>query len=210
MKTLWMLFYFMRRYPIYVFCFFMNELLLVLPSYVGNVLFLKYLMQALQDRENVSEMLLLLCETVLFLVAADVYTAWFSSRYKPCTEECIQKDFYDQIKNAAMRYGLEAYDDPAFYNDMTYINENICKDSPALLLYVSKMVAALINILLIVRLFYEMSFGVLLISFTAVGISFAFNMPIVRLQNNKKYIVNSIERKRRYFRDIFFYARDLS
>lgn len=204
MKTLWMLFYFIKRYPVYVLCVFMNEVLLALPGYVGNVLFLKYLMQMLLDGEPIFRMLFLLGGTALFLIASDVYTAWFSARYMPCAEERIQKDFYRHVRKAAAQYGLEAYDNPAFYNDMTYINDNIGKDSLGLLLLVSKMTAGLINVLLIVHLFYEMGFTVLLLSVGAVCISIFFDVPMTRLQNKKKYVVSSIERKRRYFRDCFF------
>lgn len=204
MKTIWMLLYFIRRYPVYVLCFFTNEILLSLPNYVGNVLFLKYLMKALLEGESASGMLFLLAGTALFLIAADIYAAWFSGKYMPCAEERIQKDFYHYIRNAAVGYGLEAYDDPAFYEDMTYINENICKDSLALLSFVSKMAAGLINILLIVHLFYEMGFTVLMFSVGAVALSIIFDLPIIGLQNRKKYTVSGIERKRIYFRDCFF------
>lgn len=204
MNVLWMLFYLLRRYPAYVLYFFMNEILLALPGYVGNVLFLKYLMQALVEGESVSRMLLLLLGTTLFLMASDAYTAWFAGRYKPCAEERIQKDFYGSVRNAAARYGLERYDNPVFYDDMTYINENIYRDSIALLSYVSKMTASLINILLIVHLFFEMGPVVLLLSIGAAGISLAFDIPLIKYQNKKKSGVNQIERKRRYFRDCFF------
>lgn len=188
----------------YVFLFFINEILLALPAYVGNVLFLKYLMQVLLEGEPISGMLFLLGGTALFLIASDVYTAWFSGRYMSCAEERIRKDFYENVRDAAARHGLEVYDNPVFYDDMTYINNNIVKDSLELLLFVSKMTAGLINILLIVHLFYEMGLMALLFSIGAVGISLAFDVPIIGLQNKKKYAVNSIERKRKYFRDCFF------
>lgn len=193
-----------RRYPTYVFCVFTNEVLLALPSYVGNVLFLKYLVQMLLDGEPLSGMLLLLGGTALFLVSSDCYTAWFSARYVACAEEHIRKDFYGHVRNAAARYGLEVYDNPDFYNDMTYINNHIAGDSLALLTLVSKMTAGLINVLLIVRLFYGMGGMVLLFSAAAVGISIAFDVPMVRTRNQRKYAVSGMERKRGYFRDCFF------
>lgn len=204
METVWMLGYFLRRYPAYVLSFFTNEILLALPGFVGNVLFLKYMMRAVLLGEPVSRMLVLLGGTALFLILSDVYTAWFSGRYMPCAQERIQKDFYREVRDGAARYGLEKYDDPAFYDDMTYINENLCKDSLALLSFVSKMTAGLINILLVVRLFYEMGATVLLFSMGAVALSLIFDVPIIRLQNERKYAGSAIERKRRYFRDCFF------
>ena len=204
METLWMLWYFLRRYPVYVLSFFANEILLALPGFVGNVLFLKYMMRALFQGEPVSRMLCLLGGTALFLILSDVYTAWFSGRYMPCAQERIQKDFYREVRDGAAQYGLEKYDNPAFYDDMTYINENLCKDSLSLLSFVSKMMAGLINILLVVRLFYEMGATVLLFSMGAVALSLIFDVPIIRLQNERKYVGSAIERKRRYFRDCFF------
>lgn len=204
MKKLWMLVYFIRHYPAYVFFYFMNETLLVLPSYVGNVLFLKYLMQALLHGDSVYRMLLLLGGTAFFLIASDVYCAWFSGSYMPCAEERIRKDFDVQMKEAVTRCGLEVYDNPSFYDDMTYINDNIGKDSFTVLLCVSKITAGIINISLIIHLFYEMGPSLLLFSIGAVVISFVFDIPIISLQNKKKYMVSGIERKRKYFRDCFF------
>ncbi len=204
MKVLWMLCYFMRQYPVYVVCVFVNELLMALPNYIGNVLFLKYLMQMILNRDSISRMLLLLGGTALFLIASDFYTAWFSAGYVSYAEERIRKDFYEHVKNAAAYCELTTYDDVEFHNEMTYINNNIANDAFSLLTTVSKMTAELINVLLIVHLFYKMGFAVLLFSIVAVSISIAFDVPMIRIQNKKKYAVSCIERKRGYFRDCFF------
>lgn len=204
MKTLRTLFYLTKRFPMYVIAYFVNEILLALPSYVGNVLLLKYLMLALIEGVPISEMLIIMLGTALFLIAADIYGAWFADKYKPCAEDRVQREFYYHIRNAAEKCELNVYDDPAFYDDMTYINENIVKDSLALLSYVCKITAGLINILLIINLFYEIGFGLLVISISAVILSLAFDVPMVQLQNKRKYAVNSIDRKRKYFSSCFF------
>ena len=204
MNALRMLFYLLKRFPGYVVGYFVNEILLALPNYVGNVLMLKYLMQALLEGKPISEMLAILGGAAAFLIAADIYVTWFTNQYKPCAEESIQREFYYHIRNAIERHELDVYDSPAFYDEMTYINENICRDSLALLSHVSKMGAGLINILLIIRLFYEIGFWVLGISVGGAIFSFLFKVPMVRFQNQRKYEVNSIERKRAYFRNSFF------
>lgn len=199
-----MLFCLIKRFPMYVIGYFVNEILLALPSYVGNVLFLKYLMQALLEREPVYKMLSILGVTAAFLIVADVYVTWFTNKYKPSAEERIQKEFYYHIRNAVEKYELDVYDNPVFYDEITYINGNICKDSLALLSYVSKMTAGFINIILIINLFYKIGFGVLGISIGAVILSFLFKVPVVRLQNQRKYEVISMERKHIYFQNCFF------
>lgn len=199
-----MLIYLIRRFPLYVIGYFVNEICFALPQYVGNVLFLKYLMRALLKKESISKMLLLLAGTAMFLIIADVYEAWFNGKYKFCEEERIHRAFYFQIRNAAQGQELDVYDNPGYYDDMTYVSENIVKDSLALLSYVSKMAAGVINIILIISLFYEIGFGVLLISAGAVILAVLFEIPVVRIQNQRKYAVNSIERKRDYFRKCFF------
>lgn len=199
-----MLFCLIKRFPMYVIGYFVNEILLALPSYVGNVLFLKYLMQALLEREPIYKMLSILGVTAAFLIVADVYVTWFTNKYKPSAEERIQKEFYYHIRNAVEKYELDVYDNPVFYDEITYINGNICKDSLALLSYVSKMIAGFINIILIINLFYKIGFGVLGISIGAVILSFLFKVPVVRLQNQRKYEVISMERKHIYFQNCFF------
>jgi len=204
MKVVKMVFYFIKNFPGYVLFYFLNDILLTLPNYVGNVLFLKYIVQALLNNEPISRMLIILFLTAMFLILSDLYISWFMNKYKPCAEEKIQKKFYYNVRNAAEKYEFEVYDNPKFYDDMTYVNANIVKDSLALFSYGSKIVAELINILLIINLFYSIGLGVLIISVIAVTISLLFEVPIVKIQNKRKYYVNSIERKRGYFRNSFF------
>lgn len=177
MRALWMVFYMIKRFPRYVIGYFANEILLALPSYVGNVLFLKYLMQALLERETIGKMLIILGTMAFFLIVADLYVAWFTNKYKPFAEEQIQREFYIHVRDAVEVCELEVYDNPVFYDEITYINDNICKDSLALLSYISKMTACFINIMLIIQLFYKIGFGVLFISIGAVVLSLLFNTP---------------------------------
>lgn len=204
MRALWMVFYMIKRFPRYVIGYFTNEILLALPSYVGNVLFLKYLMQALIEREPIEKMLAILGTMAVFLIVADLYVAWFTNKYKPFAEEQIRRDFYIHVRDAVEGCELEVYDNPVFYDEITYINDNICKDSLALLAYISRMTAGFINIMLIIQLFYKIGFGVLFISIGAVVLSLLFKAPVVHLQNQRRYEVSRIERKRAYFQNCFF------
>lgn len=203
MKAFRMLLYLTKRFPLYVICHFTDAVLAALPNFVGNVLLLKYLMRALLDKEPVSGMLAILAAVALFLIAADIYRAWFDNQYRPRAEERIRRAFYIDIRNAAAKCELSAYDDPAFYDDMTYIDRNILRDSLALLSHVSDMAAGLIDILLIINLFYETGLEMLILSGSAVMLTMAFDVPMVRLRNRRRYAVSGMERKRGYFRDCF-------
>ena len=53
----WMLVYLTKRFPKYVLGYFINEILTALPQYVANVLFLKYLMRAVLEKESLAKIL---------------------------------------------------------------------------------------------------------------------------------------------------------
>ena len=199
-----MLAFLFRRFPTYTLCYFLNEILLSLPQYVSNVLFLKYMVQAILDGEPISKMLVFLAGTGAFLIFADIYSAWFQGRYQPCAEETIQQTFFYYIKDAIGKQPLSAYDSSDFYDDIEYVSSHIVKDSLALLSYISGIIAALLNIILIVDLFYQIGMGVLLISGGAVVIVLLFETPAVKLQNSRKYEITHSIRKQDYFRNCFF------
>ncbi len=203
MKTLWILFYLIKRFPMYVIGYFTSEILTALPQYVGNVLFLKYLMRAIMDHEPLNKMLIILAGTAVFLIAADVYHSWFANKVKPCEEERIQNFFDGQMINAVQRQELFVEDMPEFHDDIVFVSENIVKDSLALLSYVGKMTASVVNIVLIINLFYEVGVGVLLIALGSVILSALFEVPVTRLKNNKKQEVKRLERKRAYYLNCF-------
>ena len=164
MKTLWMLIYLTKRFPRYVFGHFISEILTALPQYVANVLFLKYLMEAILEERSLNKMLAIFAGTALFLIVADVYNAWFLHKIKPYEENRIQREFYIEIKTTAEQQDLDVYDNPNFYDQMTYVSEHIFKDTLTLLSHVSKITASAINIALVINLFYEIGFGIFLIA----------------------------------------------
>jgi len=203
MKTLWMLIYLTKRFPRYVFGHFISEILTALPQYVANVLFLKYLMEAILEERSLNKMLAIFAGTALFLIVADVYNAWFSHKIKPYEENRIQREFYIEIKTTAEKQDLDVYDNPDFYDQMTYVSEHIFKDTLTLLSHVSKIAASALNIALVINLFYEIGFGIFLIALLSTILSATFEVPVVRLKNRRKYELNRMERKRAYFRDCF-------
>lgn len=207
---LWILAFLFRRFPTYTLCYFLNEILLSLPQYVSNVLFLKYMVQAILDRAPISKMLVFLAGTGVFLIFADIYSAWFQTRYQPCAEETIQRTFFYYIKDSIGKQPLSAYDSSDFYDDIEYVSSHIVKDSLALLSYISGIMAALLNIVLIINLFYQIGIGVLLISSGAVVVVLLFETPAVKLQNARKYEITHSIRKQDYFRNCFFERESFS
>lgn len=204
MKNLKMALYLLKKFPKYVIGYFLNEILLELPQYVANVLFLKYLIQALTEQKSIYYLLFIVMALAGFLIVSDLYSSYFMNILQPCEEERINKKFYYNIRNAAECYELHVYDDPVFYDDMTYVSNNIVKDALASLSYISKIIAGFINVSLILGLFYEIGAGVLVISIGSVILSFLFNLPVIKLNNQKRYEINSMERKKSYFFNSFF------
>ena len=172
MKNLKMALYLLKKFPKYVIGYFLNEILLELPQYVANVLFLKYLIQALTEQKSIYYLLFIVMALAGFLIVSDLYSSYFMNILQPCEEERINKKFYYNIRNAAECYELHVYDDPVFYDDMTYVSNNIVKDALASLSYISKIIAGFINVSLILGLFYEIGAGVLVISIGSVILSF--------------------------------------
>ena len=193
-----------KNFPCYVIGFMFNEILMALPAYVSNVLFLNIVINHLISNKPVHILFVYLVGLICFLVFADVYNGYFIHVWQPKADEKIKKMFYGDFRNIISSLDISVYDDPDYYDELTYVFKNIFNDSIAVLTYICNIIACVINIVLILNLFAGIGTGMLLISLASVILSALFNFLISKLKNEQKFEVNRINRKTHYFFNSFF------
>ena len=199
-----MFIYMLHHFPFFVFSEFLFTLLNALTAYIANVVFLQYIVSAMIEQRSVYEMLFVLALFAAYQIVVDIYSTAYINIWKPKMNERISKWFYYDIKNAIESQELYVYDDPAFYDDMTYVSSHILNDATVSVSHISRIISSLVNIALILNLFSQIGLVVLLIVCLSIILSMLFDIPIIRLNNKKKFDMNSINRKKTYFYNCFF------
>lgn len=203
-NNLWMFSVLIKHFPMYVIGFMFNKILIALPAYISNVLFLNVVINHLISHKPVYILLIYIVGLLAFLILVDIYNGCFVHIWQPRANEKIKKMFYDNFKNAVSRFEISVYDDPDYYDNITYISQNIFNDSIAALSYVCDIIAGIINIILILNLFATIGLCLLLISSGSVIFSLLLNIPIAKLKNSYRFKTNQINRKKQYFFNTFF------
>lgn len=194
----------LRHFPVYVLSELLFTLLIALTAYIANVLFLQYIVSAMIERRSIYEMLFVLALFAVYQILVDIYSAVYTNILKPKMNERINKWFYYDIKNAAESHELYVYDDPAYYDNMTYVSSHIFGDATASVSHISRIISNLVNIALILSMFSRIGVVVLLIVCLSIILSILLDIPIIRLNNKKKFDMNNINRKKTYFYNSFF------
>lgn len=194
----------LHHFPAFVLSELLFTLLNALTPYIANVVFLQYIVSAMIEQRSIYEMLFVLALFAVYQIVADIYSTVYVNMWKPKMNERINKWFYYEIKNAAESQELYVYDNPAFYDDMTYVSSHISGDATASVSHISRIISNLVNIALILSMFSRMGVVVLLIVCLSIILSILFDIPIIRLNNKKRFDMNSINRKKSYFYNCFF------
>lgn len=204
LKNFSMFLYMLRHFPTFVLGELLQALLSDLVTYISTVVFLKYIISAMVTKKAVNEMLIWLAVFALFQIGADLYRSFYGNIARPKLYEKIRRWFYYDLKNGIGNYELYVYDNPDFYDDMTYVSTHLVDDATASVSYISEIVSALVSIALILRLFSQIGIVVLFIVCLSILLSIVLDIPIIRLNNKKKYDINRITRKKSYFLNCFF------
>ena len=78
-----MLFRLFRNNPLYVTGYFLNQILISLPAYLVNVLFLKTAIESISAGGDIGFLLLSFAVLALFLILSDLYGSYFSQIARP-------------------------------------------------------------------------------------------------------------------------------
>ncbi len=196
--------YILKRFPGYVAGRMLYAASSHLPVYICNVIFLKFLISALLEKKTMGCMLGALLCLAVFLLATDLFSSYYSNILQPKQAEKIGQYFYQELKTIAGKQELYRYDDPSFFDDMTYISKHFIQDVSATVSSVSDLLFGLLNIILVLGTFWEIGFAVMLIVVSAIAVSLLTDISIKRLAKSKKYEINQLNRKKECYLNYFF------
>lgn len=193
-----------RHMPFYVAAFFMNIFLESMCAYVGNVLFMKVAMEQIAAGEHLEYLFVYLFTLAVFLVGTDMYCSFFAQVIEPKGTEKMNKIFYSYIRDMASAQEFYRYDDAGFYEELSFLAENMADTARSVLQNICAVAASLANVFLIINLFSQLSGKLMIITLAAALLVLVMDIPISKLENRRRYSSVPPERKRKYFMQVFF------
>lgn len=202
--------YILKRFPEYVVGQLLYSASSHLPVYICNVVFLRFLISALLEHKPVGTMLGALLCLAIFLLVTDLFSSYYTNIWQPKLLEKIDRCFYKELKETVSGCALYHYDDPLFFDDITYVSSHFVQDVSTTASSVCDLVFGLLNISLVLGSFLQVGFAVALIVGVAIVLSLLMDIQIKRLTDRKKYEINQLNRKKGCYFNYFFSRRAFS
>lgn len=193
-----------RSSPLYCCGYCVNVLLLSLPQYLVSVLFLKYILDAVTAGKPPLSLLPFLVAVGAFLVLSDLYNCYFTQVWEPKAKEKLEMMFYNKLYTVSSGISLSYYDDPEFYSEYMFVQQNIMETVGKVMNGVAQIIAGTVNVILILRLFGQI--GAVLFAFALLSaiLTLLFQLKGAKLNHQKKVALVLLQRKRGYFFQVFF------
>ncbi len=190
--------------PAYVIGYFINSVLAISPIYLCNVYFLKLIIDKVTAGDKLGDIIPVLILVFLYRALSDAYNAWYLKYFKPMAVDKLTAYFSGKIRTAIIQKELYLYDNPEYHNEVEYITSNTEDTHISVLANVADMCAYIINMVLIINLFWDIGLMLILLVSCAVAVVFLIDKPISEYNAKKKFDMAQADRKRKYFFGAFF------
>ena len=194
----------LRSSPLYCCGYCLNVLLLSLPQYLVSVLFLKYILDSVTAGKPPLSLLPFLAAVGAFLILSDLYSCYFTQVWEPKAKEKLEMMFYNKLYNVSSGIALSYYDDPEFYSEYIFVQQNIMETSGKVMNGVAQVVAGTVNVILILGLFGQIGIALFVFAVLAAILTLLFQLKGAKLNHKKKVTLVPLQRKRGYFFQLFF------
>lgn len=195
-------------YPIYVV---IMGLLWGIMSSV-NMLYVKALLDALEQGRELGEVMFIILAFGLYLLSFYLLHHWYVDVKQPVLNERLHIKFNSELFQKAVALDLDKYDDPAFYNDFIWSMNQSYQRAVSVLGDTRNLIRCLMASITITTVLFTVDVLVAVVIFSISAIRVVFTLLNNRL--NHKYFeeLNPLQRKDGYINRVFMlpeYAKDL-
>lgn len=100
-----------------------GEFLMAAEQYLSwifySIVFMKYLMEALEAGKSFREIMIFLFLSALIMIPVSTYTIWFHTIYEPCAKAKVYEGINRLLFDKATEVDISCYEDTEFYNKFT-------------------------------------------------------------------------------------------
>lgn len=171
-------------------------------SAVHNVWVYYLVINVLSSGQPPERLILIIIGLVIYAAVTGRYFAWYDEKFRPMQENHLSCAIKTEILERAAHIEMEAYDDPAFYNETMLNLESAHEKLPEILHLSMQILGSAAAILLSLAAYVKigMAYFCVLLIFVAVSILISRKIALGQFERKKRMVI--WERKREYFSEL--------
>lgn len=177
----------------------LNVLFTVINDFLSifyNVLFFAYFMGAVEKGKSIIEIGKVLFIFMLINIAFELLNSYYNQAYVPQNDIKLSLFFRNMIYKKIMTVDIECFDNPNYYDNVTFALNDLYERVKSILNNVSQFISHLVCVFVLIGYFTQVDFVIVMISLFSVLMGLVFE-PVIN-KYRYRYTNESLKCQRKY------------
>ena len=161
-----------------------------------NVLFFAYFMETVEKGESIIQVGKVLIIFVLINIVFELLNSYYNQKYIPQNDVKLSLFLKNMIYKKIMEVDIECFDNPEYYDNVTYTLNDLFERVKNILNNLSQFVSHLCCVIVLIGYFAQVDFVIVLISLISVSMGLFFE-PVINKQRYH-YVNEGLKYQRKY------------
>ena len=209
---LFMLGFIFKHTPFYLIGYLVFDVIANIPWILTNVVLLKYIIDVVSSGENLYRAAVACVAFAVFIILGNLLNTLFYEIAVPKEREKLYFKMYSVIYEKAAKMDFEAYDNPAYYNDLVLAMTSMSERAQQVLSNTQDILTNVVSVLTIGTVILTIDPMCLLFVFLCVGFMVPMGRLIAKVNVQRTEAMTPYDRKNLYFSRVFYlqdYAKEL-
>lgn len=211
-NNLFMLGFVAKNAPGMLFFYIFFDVLTNVPWILSNVVLLKYIIDVVTSGVDYYRIAVACAVFAALVIIGTLGSTIFYEVYRPKQKERLHFKLYSAIYEKAAKMDYEAYDNPAYYNDLVLAMTSMSERVDSVISDTQDIVRLLTSIISITAVIASIDPVCLIFIFLCVGIMVPIGRLIAKVNVDRTEAMTPLDRKNLYFSRVFYlqdYAKEL-
>lgn len=211
-NNLFMLGFVARNAPGMLFFYIFFDILTNVPWILSNVVLLKYIIDVVTSGVDYYRIAVACAAFAALVIVGTIGSTVFYEVFRPKQKERLHFKLYSQIYKKAAEMDFEAYDNPAYYNDLVLAMNSMSERVDSVISDTQDIVRLLTSIISITAVIASIDPLCLVFIFLCVIIMIPIGRLIAKVNVDRTEAMTPLDRKNLYFSRVFYlqdYAKEL-
>ncbi len=209
---LFMLGFIFKHTPFYLVGYLVFDVIANIPWILTNVVLLKYIIDVVSSGENLYRAAVACVAFAVFIIIGNLLNTVFYEIFLPREREKLYFKMYSVIYEKAAKMDYEAYDNPAYYNDLVLAMTSMSERAQQVLSNTQDILTNVVSVLTIGTVIVTIDPMCLVFVFLCVGFMVPVGRLIAKVNVQRTEAMTPYDRKNLYFSRVFYlqdYAKEL-
>lgn len=209
---IFMLRFIFKHTPFYLIGYLVFDVVANIPWILTNVVLLKYIIDVVTSGVDLYRAAVACVGFAVFIIIGNLLNTVFYEIYLPKEREKLYFKMYSVIYEKAAKMDYEAYDNPAYYNDLVLAMTSMNDRAQAVLSNTQDILTNIVSVLTVGTVIVTIDPMCLVFVFLCVGFMVPVGRLIAKVNVQRTEAMTPLDRKNLYFSRVFYlqdYAKEL-